>query len=47
MKRFPTIELSYGQIDHTKVPFEIIQLYLVEKNFTLGLLMKKENVFVF
>ena len=22
MNRFPNIELSYGQIDHTKVPFD-------------------------
>jgi len=33
MKRFPTIELSYGQIDHTKVPFDAFTLIPCGKKF--------------
>ena len=33
MKRFPTIELSYGQIDHTKVPFDTYSIIPCGKKF--------------
>ena len=33
MKRFPTIELSYGQIDHTKVPFDNYSIIPCGKKF--------------
>lgn len=33
MKRFPNIELSYGQIDHTKVPFDVYSIIPCGKKY--------------